>query len=259
MEKIKIAALIVSHNNPKLTDSLVESIKAQTKAAHVDIYVIETGSDKDKCSKYTTIWVDEGIRMTRGWNTIKDFADRLDDYFAYHLFVNDAKLLKGEDMISSLAFDMQKNKDMGYIHPYQTVEQLACKLLNKQGDDIRKVSFAEIVCPMIRKEMWDKIGNDFLDRRFFYGWGLDYDHPKLVHDSGYRMYISDKVGLEHVAYTSYRDGADKLTQEGFKHLAHSDMILGLTAKYGKNWKQVILDSIPEDVSKEALKNWLINA
>lgn len=260
-EQNKIAVLIVSHNNPRLTDSLVEQIKAQTHGVKYDIYVIETGSDKDKCSKYTTLWVDEGIRMTRGWNTLKDYADRQDDYFAYHLFVNDAKLIDGEDMISSLAEAMAKTKDCGYIHPYQTVEQPACRLLNRQGNTgIRKVSFAEIVCPMIRKEMWDKIGDEFLDRRFFYGWGLDYDHPKLIHDSGYKMYISDDVGVEHVAYTSYRDGVDKqFTQNQFQDQARNNMTAGLIAKYGENWKQVVINSIPEDVSKEALQGWLTNA
>lgn len=260
MPKLKIAALVVSHNNPKITDSLVKQIKTQTSLVDVDVYVIETGTDKDKCSEYTTIWVDEGIRMTRGWNTLKDYAERQDDYFAYHLFVNDAKLLAGEDMVSTLAQQMEETPDCGYIHPYQTVEQKACPALNKQGDSLRKVSFAEIVCPMIRKDMWDKIGQEFLDRRFFYGWGLDYDHPKLVHDAGYRMYISDKVGVEHIAYTSYRDGVDKqFTQDQFKNEAHSNMIAVLEAKYGKNWRKVVLASIPPDVSKEALNNWLINA
>jgi hypothetical protein len=258
--KLKVAVLIVSHNHPKLTDSLVESIKKQTKSVDVDVYVIETGSDKDKCSKYTTLWVDEGLRMTRGWNTLKDYADRRGRYFAYHLFVNDAKLLPGEDMIGSLALDMEAIKDCGYIHPYQTVPQPPGPLLNKQTDgEIRKVSFAEIVCPMIRADMWAKIGQDFLDRRFFFGWGLDYDHPKLIHDAGYRMYISDKVGVEHKAYTSYREGVDSLSQNEFKDQALQNMREGLIAKYGANWQRVIIDSIPADVSRDALVSWLVNA
>lgn len=252
---IKVAALIVSHNNPKLTDGLVESIKRQTLGVEVDVYVIETGSDKDKCSKYTNIWVDEGIRMTRGWNTLKDYADRNGDYFAYQLFVNDAKLLEGQDMISYLAGSLSSDEKLAYIHPYQTTPYPQCPQVNKVNKrGIRYESFAEIVCPMIRKDLWDKV--DMLDRRFFYGWGLDYDHTKLVHDAGYRMAISDDVGIEHVPYTSYRDGADKnLNQDKFLKLAQENMIQGLVEKYGKNWKQVIRDSIPEEVGTKAFDNW----
>lgn len=251
---LNIAVLIVSHNNPKLTDALVEKIQEQTKLVNVDIYVIETGSDKDKCSKYTTLWVDEGIRMTRGWNTLKDYAQRQKDYFAFHYFVNDAKLLDGEDMISSLALAMEANPEIGYIHPYQTVPQPACRLLNKiNPSGIRQVSFAEIVCPMIRADL------DVMDRRFFYGWGLDYDHTKLIHDAGFKMYISDDVGVEHVAYTSYREKVDVINQETFINLARSNMIEGLTEKYGDNWREVIKNSIPKDVDSTAFLEWLKNA
>lgn len=251
---LKVAVLIVSHNNPKLTDSLVEKIKDQTKGVHADVYVIETGSKKDKCSKYTTLWVDEGIRMTRGWNTLRDYADRQDKYFAHHYFCNDAKLLDGEDMISSLALAMESTPDMGYIHPYQTVKQPASPLLNRVNDSgVRKVSFAEIVCPMVRADL------DIMDRRFFYGWGLDYDHSKIIHDAGYRMYISDDVGVEHVAYTSYREGADSLKQDQFINLARDNMIEGLISKYGHDWRNVIKKSIPEDVDPTAYNQWLKNA
>jgi hypothetical protein len=97
MEKMKekIAILVVSHNNPILTDELCKAIIERTKNVEYDLHVIETGSNLLKVSSYMTLWVNEGVRMTRGFNLLKSYADFIANqkgykYSAYQLFVNDA-------------------------------------------------------------------------------------------------------------------------------------------------------------------------
>ena len=264
MKKTKIAILVVSHNNPELTDSLCEGIIDRTKSVDYDLHVIETGSNLAKLSKFTTLWVNEGVRMTRGFNLIKQYADftakcKGYEYEAYHLFVNDAYFIDTQDMTGILYEQMMANTDCGQINPFQSNIGYP---YNRQGkmnlSGARKESYAEIVCPMIRASVWNSIP-DLLDNNFFYGWGLDYDIPHRLHTNGWRLYVSDSVGVHHQAFTSYRQKEqteEKLEVGQFMGLARQNMNEGFIKKYGEEWRQVIYDSIPSDVSKESLYLWL---
>ena len=261
-----VCILVVSHNYPELTNSLCDDIVSRTKEVSYDLHVIETGSQLDNCSKYATMWVNDGCRMTRGFNLLKSYADAIlqyktgEKYDAYMLFVNDAKFIDDKDMISILYKEMKENPDCGQIHPYQSNIYPPHTRLGKCSENFtRKESFSEIICPMISAEAWDKCGEDFLDNRFFYGWGLDYDMPYQLHKNGYRTYITDKVGIFHDPFTSYKNKEKtKQTMDGnqFIQLARKNMHDGFVKKYGQNWMQILIDQVPSDVSKEALHLWL---
>jgi len=264
MSKGKIAILVVSHNYPELTDSLCESIKSRTKGVDYDLHVIETGSDRAKCSKHMTLWVNEGVRMTRGFNLLKVYADFTASckgykYDAYHLFVNDAKFIDDKDMTTILYEEMIQHPDCGQINPYQENMHAPHLRQNKVNDSgCRKESFAEIIAPMISAEAWKKIPG-LLDSRFFYGWGLDYDIPTQLHANGYRLYVSDSVGVHHQAFTSYREKektGEKMDTGQFVGVARQNMDKGLIGKYGIEWRRYLYDSIPEDVDKDAMYLWL---
>lgn len=261
---MKIAILVVSHNNPELTDSLCDGIISRTKGVDYDLHVIETGSNLSKVSKYMTLWVKEGVRMTRGFNLLKVYADftakhRGYTYDAYHLFVNDAKFIDDKDMTSILWKEMNENPDCGQINPYQAnmgMPHIRQNRMKQSG--ARKESFSEIICPMIRAEAWNNIP-DLLDDNFFYGWGLDYDVPFRLHTNNWRLYISDSVGIFHQAFTSYREKEkteEKLEVGQFVNEARLNMNTVFENKYGPGWRNVIFEAIPSDVSKEAMYLWL---
>jgi hypothetical protein len=260
----KIAILVVSHNNPALTDSLCEGIITRTKGVEYDLHVIETGSNLAKVSKYMTLWVNEGVRMTRGFNLLKEYADftakqKGYEYSAYHLFVNDAKFIDDYDNTTILWQQMKANPDCGEINPYQVNIPQPHVRQNKMAlTGCRKESFSEIICPMIRKETWDEIP-DLLDNRFFYGWGLDYDIPTKLHQTKWRLYVSDMAGIYHQAFTSYREKEqteEKLEVGQFVNEARVNMYKGLGEIYGTDWKRAIYNLIPEDVNEESLHFWL---
>jgi hypothetical protein len=260
----KVAILVVSHNNPTLTDSLCDAIIQRTRGVEYDLHVIETGSNLEKVSKHMTLWVKEGVRMTRGFNLLKSYADFTAaqngySYEAYHLFVNDAKFIDDKDITSILFKQMMDISNCGQINPYQVNIFAPHQVQNKNAQTgARKESFSEIICPMIRAKTWNDIP-DLLDNVFFYGWGLDYDIPHKLHTNGWRLYISDEVGIFHQAFTSYREShitEEKMDAGQFCGEARNNMNSGFIKKYGTDWKRVIYNSIPVDVSKEALYNWL---
>jgi hypothetical protein len=262
----RICVLVVSHNFQDLTDRLCDKIKAYTKGVAYDLHVIETGSALSKFSKYATCWVHDKVRMTRGFNILKDYADRqyrLDYgcYFAYQLFVNDAQWLDGQDMITSLYQAMKATPDCGQIHPYQTHIRYAGQLLRKHGTGIRPISFSEIVCPMIRGAAWradPQLLNDFL----FYGWGLDYEIPYRLARANFKCYHSDDVGITHQAGTTYRNAnitQEQLRYEQFKLRARENMYEILGKTYGEHWPIRFLNAVPEGVSPQALYDWLLGS
>jgi hypothetical protein len=260
----KICILVVSHNNKDLTDSLCDGIIERTRGVDYDLHVIETGSDLDNTSMYMTLWVKEKCRMTRGFNLLKQHADFIAStkgykYDAYQLFVNDAKFIDGQDMISILNEQRKMNPDTGQIHPYiSNMSHIHARQCNQGTGGPRKESFVEIICPMISADAWFA-NPDLLDNRFFYGWGLDYDIPYLLHKSGYRTYISDSIGIEHTAFTSYRQKnitKETMSEGEFMTVARTNMIHGMMEKYGAEWRRFLYNRIPEDVNKESLYMWL---
>lgn len=263
----KVCILVVSHNFRELTNELCRNIVVNTQGVPYKLHVIETGSHFSKFSQYATLWTAEKIRMTRGWNVLRDYADRLAAaegyaFDAYHLFVNDAHFLPQEDMVSTLYQQMMSLPDCGQIHPYQTNIREAGKLLRRQFQQgTRKVSFSEIVCPMIRAEAWRK-NPGLLDDAFFYGWGLDYDMPHQLHQSGYRCYVSDAVGVTHHAGTTYHHAdvtEEALRYNEFQAKARQNMYERMNQKYSDAWPRVLLDGVPHDVDPQAMFDWLVGS
>lgn len=262
----KICILVVSHNFPELTDSLCDDIISHTKGVDYDLHVVETGSGLDNCSKYATLWVKDGCRMTRGFNLLKQYADTVlkyktgQKYDAYMLFVNDAKFIDDKDMVTILYEEMKKRPDCGQIHPYQSNIYAPHRRLGKlTNDETRNESFSEIICPMISATAWDKCGEDLLDNRFFYGWGLDYDMPYQFHKNGFKTYITDKVGVFHDPFTSYKNKEktrQTMDSSQFINNARQNMHSGFIQKYGENWMQILVNAVPPETSKEALYLWL---
>lgn len=262
----RVCVLVVSHNLKDRTDKLCRDIISHTHVPY-DLHVIETGSDFDKCSDHMSLWVREKIRMTRGWNVLRDYADRLANtkkypkYAAYQLFVNDARWVNDHDMITTLYRQMLSLPDCGQIHPFQTMIRDAGRLLRRQrSPGIRKVSFSEIVCPMIRGDAWRKLPK-LLDDRFYFGWGLDYDMPYQLHAAGYRCYVSDIAGITHCSGTTAKN--QQITNEMpfavVQEESRSNMYSGMLDKFGEDWPYLLLESVPKDVSPEALHDWLVNS
>src|SRR5208282_4026540 len=229
---------VVSHNSKGITDTLCDSICRNTKVKS-DLYVIETGSDLNKLSKYTSLWSSEGFRMTRAFNLGIQYAmiqeSHLNiNYDSFWLVVNDT-ILDEVDTLTPLVTFMRINKDCAEIHPY--VKNSPSMYQQKSGiiiSNARKTSFTEIVCPLFSREIVNKY---ILDNRYFYGWGLDYEIPYLIHRSGKRIYISNEVGVTHNAGTTTRIGSDekfKTMSDQFK-ASRENMIETLEWKWGKSW------------------------
>jgi GT2 family glycosyltransferase len=253
----KTCIIVISHNDAKLTDSLCENIIRNTKT-EFDLFVVETGSDLDKISKYTTLWIKDKIRMTRGFNKGIEYAlwrEKFENvhYDSFWCLVNDAKLNE-QDTLSGLKNVINKNKDCGQVHPFVS-NSISPYQRQIGAEDFYKSSFVEIICPLFTREA---IIEGMFDDRFFYGWGLDYEIPYLLHKKGLKTYISNKVSVFHTPSTTVLKNNDtqiKSQQQQF-NVSRTNMMSVLIEKYGEKWGDVFLSAIPNDVSKDAYVHWV---
>jgi GT2 family glycosyltransferase len=254
----KTAIIVVSHNGKEITDPLCRNIETYTKSPY-DLFVVETGSRLEKMSSYATLWVKDGIRMTRGFNWGIKYAiwkEKMEGNFHYDSFwllVNDAKLFPSDTLTSMLTF-MRNTPDCGQIHPF--IDNSCSQVLRKSGSSVRKISFVEIVCPLLSRRAVEI--PDLLDEQLFYGWGLDYEMPHILYQHGLRAYISDDVGVTHDAGTTVKSGNDAQISSVTNQfdVSRANMVAVMTKKYGPKWGQHLLDSVPADVPKESLLVWL---
>lgn len=251
-KKIKTAIVVVSHNAKDMTNSLCNKITSNTKSPF-DLIVVETGSKKEELTNYPTLLVPEGVRMTRGFNWgIKWFLwkEKIDPvyYDSFWLVVNDA-IFEEKDILTPLVNFLRTMKDCGEIHPYYNPNSNNDPDQQKKNNGIaRKESFCEIVCPLFSRKAIDI--PDLLDERFFYGWGLDYDIPYILHKNNLRLYVSNEVMVEHHGGTTAVNGKDEefSTRKLQYDTSRVNMKEGLIQKYGSKWGEVINNAIPPDVS-----------
>lgn len=252
----KTCVIIISHNDGTLTDSLCDNIIRNSKSEY-DLFVVETGSDISKMSKYVTLWVKDKIRMTRGFNKGIQHAlwrEKWENvhYDNFWCLVNDAKLPE-QDVMSGLLEVMSCNNDCGQAHPYIS-NSVSPYQRGKGGNGWFKTSFVEIVCPMFSRK---SIEIGLFDDRFFYGWGLDYEIPYILHKNGLRSYISNKVSVFHTPSTTVNRNND--TEIKSQHhqfdVSRNNMMAVLHEKYGDKWGKTFLDAIPSDVPSESFVHW----
>src|SRR3989338_2095434 len=119
-----VATLVLNRNLGDITDRLVEHV-LKFDHALTDVFVIESGSDSDKCSKYTNFRADwdeavvNGLRYPRGFNfglseMLK--SGRYADYDYFFLVCNDS-VFQDIPTLSILLEEMSSYSKIGFLSP----------------------------------------------------------------------------------------------------------------------------------------------
>lgn len=119
------ATIILNRNLPEITDALHDRIM-QFDQDETDIFILESGSAKDKLSKNYT-WhadskddVETGLRYARGFNyaLTKLYEEKkLDQYKYIFLVCNDVKFPQQEPIVKTLREEMEKHQRLGILSP----------------------------------------------------------------------------------------------------------------------------------------------
>ena len=120
----KVATIILNRNLPQVTNKLRSVIK-KTDNEITDIHILESGSDKDKLSKYYT-WhaewdsaVKKGLRVPRGFNyalSMLNKENKFEKYDYFFLLTNDTVFEK-KQILKPLLKIMKEHKRLGVLSP----------------------------------------------------------------------------------------------------------------------------------------------
>lgn len=122
MAQASVATLILNRNLPQVTDKLVEHLK-KWNGGLTDIYVIESGSDKDKLSKYCTFWanwpeaLENGLRWARGFNYGLLELEKTGKKYDYYFLVMGDSVFADEPTLANMLEIMHMYPKIGILSP----------------------------------------------------------------------------------------------------------------------------------------------
>ena len=121
---MKIATIILNRNLPETTDRLYENIDKYNKDIS-DIYVVESGSDVDKKSKYCTWWANDesakknGLRYGQGFNfgLVNLINEKKYDTYDYFFLVCNDVEFEEKPILHTLLDEIEKHPQLGILSP----------------------------------------------------------------------------------------------------------------------------------------------
>jgi hypothetical protein len=244
---MKIITAILSYNMPSITDSLHKQLLSLIKFPNNEFIVFDNGSDNDKVANCTTHRIDKNTRLTGGMNNILKIAKEKNADFLW-LCTNDISVFSTKDPIENMIKIFKENNSIGIIHPSLKKEPVKnyaypwmCKNITKiqEGYTIGHITY-DIISPMFKKECLDLFNWEF-DKRFEYGWGIDWDSAYICRKNNYKIAIDFNIEIEHQTSITYDSGNDKefRNRQDYYKKASENMNKIMIEKYGTNWKKVL--------------------
>ena len=180
----KLAIIILNRNLPKVTDQLYNQFKNNNKKT--DIYIVESGSDKNLLSKNYTWHANNqyarknGLRFNRGmnfalFNLVKE--NKFKNYKYFMLITNDTEF-ENYSVQTKIAKIFLKHKKLGILSP---CSRNWGELNYLKKNNVKYFWFIKNTALIIRKELIEKIA-DFKEKNYknflfdgnnFRGFGLE--------------------------------------------------------------------------------------
>jgi GT2 family glycosyltransferase len=232
-------AVIICVYKHEFIDELLAEIPTS-----VDLWVVDNSGDWEGQADYI-IRPPKNLRWTRGTNRgieaayNASIADR-NAYDAFVLMNDDVRLspgffdglraasdAAGEALVAPLyddVYDHQKGPYRGPAANYQV----------PLTPGLERVPFVDFTCVLIPASVINSIG--MLDEINFgeYGWGADYDYCLRAKALNIPIYTSHLSYLNHM-----HQGTAKTIDSDWSSLAGNEMELGMTNKYGPEWREKV--------------------
>lgn len=207
--KKKVATIILNRNLKDVTDDLYEKIE-KFNNKYTDIYVLDSGSDFDKKSKYTTWSADwkfakkNGLRFSRGMNyALYNLLKEKKFYnYSYYLFLTNDSEVQSTSFIKKLINIMVKIKKIAILSPCSTKwgEKLILKkeklkffwYIHNNAYFIRR-EFIELILKNKKRLNYKDI---LFDGNNFRGFGVESELLMKAYQLNYSAAITSEVWIE---------------------------------------------------------------
>tara|TARA_B100001057_G_scaffold60973_2_gene54225 strand:- start:1796 stop:2623 length:828 start_codon:yes stop_codon:yes gene_type:complete len=206
--KTRVATIILNRNLGIITDNLYKKIYKYNRK-YTDIFVIDSGSDAKKKSKYTT-WSanwkkakQNGLRFSRGMNygLLKMYQENKFKNYEYFLLLTNDSEVESKPFIKELVSIMNKVKSIAILSPCSKKwgEKILLKdkklkffwYIHNNAYFVRK-DFIELV----RKKKNFNYFNFLFDGKNFRGFGADSELIMKAYKNNMSAAITSKVWIE---------------------------------------------------------------
>ncbi len=244
-----LAVFIVNYNMSERTDALVEHLK-EYETWPMDVYVIDNGSDIQKPSKYTNVFIKKNIQTCNGWLKGLSVAKKSKKkYFAYMFLITSAEFENKAEQLTLMMKYLIENKNAVGIHPSLSKSSTTYwkHLINRGKAHPRKTWMIDNIASIFKANWFDSIGG--FDKRMIYAWGIDLEVSYISRKQGKDIYVDDRVEVTKITNIGYKMNRMNMLAEDRVKLASDNMEEILTMKYGKDYMKIMLNDYVTDEMK----------
>lgn len=248
-----VAVIIVNRNRADLTDALVEQVRSFPSADRAQVFVVECGSEREKCSKYATLHFDDPdfrgkcYGHNRGLEHVHEALGR----FQYYWFLmNDLVFEAGSDPIATLTAVLDGEPRMGLVSPTER-DSVYPGSGPEAGRAWHKVSTCDYLAIMMKDAALREVG--FLNPAFKYCWGA-------IHELAYKLYRADwfvaycdAVSMKHLGGTTYGAAAKTISREQYRRAAQRWAAQYFVETYGADWDDVFSAVLPAEIQRNTFR------
>jgi hypothetical protein len=192
---VRIAVLIASKDRPDRVDSLAARLKETLRLPH-DLYVVECGSEREKFSAHSNLWVAEGHSEGYAKGIALQAAELAGRYDYYLVLSNAITFDAGRDSIGELVEQMESEPRMAILAPTTTDGRYPGSA-RKQPDGWRAVTTCEDLGFLVRASAIAEVG--FLDPTLEHRCGGIDEYAYRLYSRGWFIAYSDEVTCRRAA------------------------------------------------------------
>ena len=232
-----VAILVVNYNMPERTDALAEHINNRIEWPHM-LFVIDNGSDIAPRSKHTNVFLEKNRQTTGGWLAGLEAADSYhEDWLAYWFLITPAEFPEyvfGDPLAPMAQFLLDAPNAVG-IHPALTPDSTTSwtHLIARGGDYPRRTWMIDNIASLYRADWFNSIGR--FDPDLIYGWGIDLETCWKARQQGRSLWVHEGSWVKKITDIGYQMGRMNMSAETRRQVAGNNMAEVLSARYGPDW------------------------
>lgn len=210
----------LNYNQPELTDNLVKQISFNK--SQYELMVVDNGSNKE-LAKSTTHKLPENYYFGGGINVILDYFLNKTEHEYLVIFNNDL-IFHGPNLLDNMVNEMKDN-DLALYSPAiinTGADQCFWKQMWNWGTGtVREVDFIDFMCPVIRRDLAEIIGQ--FPEELYLGWGADFYSGIIANKNELKVGVSDNISLAHLVGYTFKSNAIDIPENTFAQNADINM------------------------------------
>lgn len=219
----KTLAIILNHNRREYTDRVYRMTQPYAKNEY-DVVVLDNGStDESEVSPYTMYRAESNCYFGGGFNLAMQIMQENPQYDSM-LFMSNDIILHGYNFIHKLR-SVMFDENYAVVSPavIQPEEgQCYWKQMHNWGaSKTRDVKWVDFMCPLIRRDVLETIGQYDLD--LMHGWGLDIYTGVVCEDNNWKVGVTDSLSIIHFSMQTVKDNKSDLTMSSYPQKAEQGM------------------------------------